>query len=255
MRARTDALTEEAAAAESASFRFQSSCSLNFNEQIPNGFYSPWGEYPEVELSGEYRIPPLALLESIEPDLSDPRDVVVVDQRRDEDLQGFLLQLVETVGALEDTTERAAAVARVVAERLGGPVESDDALAGKWAEESYNLRLERGKLTVPIGRLTCGLRRHRALLFKVRGKFFWIWFVEFSFVCFVFSSLLASREERRHSCLRPPSFDPSPTLGENSQNRNARAHSYRVAGYCLCTSIVTFLNVFFFCLVVDLPAT
>lgn len=203
MRARTDALTEEAAAAESASFRFQSSCSLNFNEQIPNGFYSPWGEYPEVELSGEYRIPPLALLESIDPDLSDPRDVVVVDQRRDEDLQGFLLQLVETVGALEDTTERAAAVARVVAERLGGPVESDDALAGKWAEESYNLRLERGKLTVPIGRLTCGLRRHRALLFKVRGKFFWIWFVEFSFVLFCF--FLVARESRGTTSQLPPS--------------------------------------------------
>lgn len=212
MRARTDALTEEAAAAESASFRFQSSCSLNFNEQIPNGFYSPWGEYPEVELSGEYRIPPLALLESIEPDLSDPRDVVVVDQRRDEDLQGFLLQLVETVGALEDTTERAAAVARVVAERLGGPVESDDALAGKWAEESYNLRLERGKLTVPIGRLTCGLRRHRALLFKVRGKFFWIWFVEFSFVCFVFSRCSrVARNDVTAASVPPPSTPPRPS--------------------------------------------
>jgi hypothetical protein len=46
-------------------------------------------------------------------------------------------------------------------------VESDDALASRWAEASYNLRLERGKLTVPLGRLTCGLRRHRALLFKV----------------------------------------------------------------------------------------
>jgi hypothetical protein len=42
-------------AAENASFRFQSSCSLNFNEQVPNGFFVPWGEYPEVELSGEYR--------------------------------------------------------------------------------------------------------------------------------------------------------------------------------------------------------
>jgi hypothetical protein len=46
----------------------------------------------------------------------------VVDQRRDEELQGFLLALVETVGAVEDKTERAAAVARAVAERLGGAV-------------------------------------------------------------------------------------------------------------------------------------
>ena len=64
---------EEDAAAEAATFRFLSSCSLDFRDRVPDGFYVPWGEYPEVELTGEYRVPPLALLESIEPDASDDK--------------------------------------------------------------------------------------------------------------------------------------------------------------------------------------
>ena len=164
--ARARSASAEDAAAEAASFRFQSSCSLNFTERVPDGFYVPHGSYPEAELSGEFRIPPLALLESIEPDASDDRDVVVVDARGDEDLRRFADAARETIGALEDKTERAAALARAVAERLGGPAPDDGALAGRWAEVAYDLRVELGRLTFPIGQLRCGLRRHRALLFK-----------------------------------------------------------------------------------------
>ena len=92
-----------------------------------------------------------------------------MDQRSDEELNQFLASLVDVVGAVEDRTERASAIARAVANAMGGDVESDDAIASRWAETSYDLRSERGKLTIPIGRLLgrCGLRRHRALLFKV----------------------------------------------------------------------------------------
>ena len=168
-------LTESDAAAEAASFRFASSCSLNFNERVPDGFYHPsGGDFPEfAEYSGspegEYRVPPLHLLESIEPDASDERDVTVVDLRsgKDADLALFLAHLAESVGAVENKSERASAVARAVADRLGGPARGDDQLRGRWAEASYDLRAELGRLTMPIGRLTVGLRRHRALLFKV----------------------------------------------------------------------------------------
>ena len=152
--------------AEAASFRFQSSCSLNFTEKVPDGFYLPHGSYPEATLTGEFRIPPLALLESIEPDASDDRDVVVVDSSVDEDLRSFVDRTRVTIGALEDKTERAASLARAVAARLGGPAPNDAALAGRWAEVAYDLRVELGRITFPIGSLRCGLRRHRALLFK-----------------------------------------------------------------------------------------
>ena len=161
---------EEDAAAEAATFRFLSSCSLDFRDRVPDGFYVPWGEYPEVELTGEYRVPPLALLESIEPDASDDREVVVVDERRDEDLRAFLSRLAESVGGVVDKRERAAATARAVADRLGGAAETDDAILGRWMEASYDLRVELGSLTFPVGRLAVGLRRHRALLFKVAAE-------------------------------------------------------------------------------------
>ena len=123
-----------------------------------------------MELTGEYRVPPLALLESIEPDASDDREVVVVDERRDEDLRAFLSRLAESVGGVVDKRERAAATARAVADRLGGAAETDDAILGRWMEASYDLRVELGSLTFPVGRLAVGLRRHRALLFKVAAE-------------------------------------------------------------------------------------
>ena len=56
----------------------------------------PWGEYPEIEGGTSTSVPlcALALLESIEPDLTDPRDVVVVDQGKDEELALFLGRLL-----------------------------------------------------------------------------------------------------------------------------------------------------------------
>ena len=177
---------EEDAAAASASFRFLSSCSLNFKETAHDGFYAPWGfEFPESELSGEYRMPPLPLLERIEPDASDTRDVMLLDARRDDELRSFCHRVVTAVNAaygdgkehgdgVTDGKEtggdlvasRASYVAMEVAQRLGGAVESDEACAGAWAETSYDLRSALNTLVFPAGSLNVGLRRHRALLFK-----------------------------------------------------------------------------------------
>ena len=172
---------EEDAAAASASFRFLSSCSLNFKETAHDGFYAPWGfEFPESELSGEYRMPPLPLLERIEPDASDTRDVMLLDARRDDELRSFCDRVATAVasaygdgkGDFTDGKEtdlvasRASYVAMEVAQRLGGAVESDEACAGAWAETSYDLRSALSTLVFPAGSLRVGLRRHRAVLFK-----------------------------------------------------------------------------------------
>ena len=166
---------EDDAAAASASFRFLSSCSLNFKEPAPDGFYAPWGfEFPESELSGEYRMPPLRLLERIEPDASDQRDVMLLDARRDDDLRLFCDRVVrtalETYGDAETSDDsvaaRASYVAMEVAQRLGGAVESDECCAGAWAETSYDLRSALNTLVFPAGALRFGTRRHRAVLFK-----------------------------------------------------------------------------------------
>ena len=171
---------EEDAAAASASFRFASSCSLNFKDFSPDGLYAPWGfEFPEFPES-EYRMPPLPLLERIEPDASDTRDVLLLDARRDDALRAFVERVARAVaetcpvpntaadaedaGAL--VASRASCVAMEVAHRLGGAAESDESCASAWAEMSYDLRSSLNTLVFPLGELRVGLRRHRAVLFK-----------------------------------------------------------------------------------------
>lgn len=65
----------------------------------------------------------------------------------------------------------ARAVARVVAQHMGGPAASDKELFEAWASASTQLKWEnnpsgRGGLLVPLGSISPGLSRHRALLFK-----------------------------------------------------------------------------------------
>ena len=166
---------EDDAAAASASFRFLSSCSLNFKEPAPDGFYAPWGfEFPESELSGEYRMPPLRLLERIEPDASDQRDVMLLDARRDDDLRLFCDRVVrtalETYGDAETSDDsvaaRASYVAMEVAQRLGGAMESDECCAAVWAETSYDLSSALNTLVFPAGRVAFQNAKTPPVLFK-----------------------------------------------------------------------------------------
>ena len=119
-------------------------------------------------------MPPLRLLERIEPDASDQRDVMLLDARRDDDLRLFCDRVVrtalETYGDAETSDDsvaaRASYVAMEVAQRLGGAVESDARCAAVWAETSYDLRSALNTLVFPAGALRFGTRRHRAVLFK-----------------------------------------------------------------------------------------
>ena len=114
------------------------------------------------------------MLERIEPDASDQRDVMLLDARRDDDLRLFCDRVVrtalETYGDAETSDDsvaaRASYVAMEVAQRLGGAMESDARCAGAWAETSYDLRSALNTLVFPAGALRFGTRRHRAVLFK-----------------------------------------------------------------------------------------
>ena len=168
--------------AESQSFRFLSSCSLNFKDVLPDGFHTTWGfAFPESDLSNpEHRIPPLELLRAIEPDASDTRDVLLVDCRVDREFFQFtesVVEHVENTFFITDTlttpnevfTGKVKYIASVVVEALGGVTENDDSLQSVWAEKSYELRSSFGTLVFPMGYLLgkkIGVRRHRSVLFK-----------------------------------------------------------------------------------------
>lgn len=52
-----------------------------------------------------------------------------------------------------------------------GSVSGEDVLVSIWRECSDNLKESLGSVVVPLGGLSVGLCRHRALLFKVRSQF------------------------------------------------------------------------------------
>lgn len=58
-------------------------------------------------------------------------------------------------------------LAVLVADYMGGPVGDPNNMLRAWRNLSYNLKATLGSLVLPLGSLTIGLARHRALLFKV----------------------------------------------------------------------------------------
>lgn len=58
-------------------------------------------------------------------------------------------------------------LAEFVADYMGGPVGDPESMRRAWRSLSYSLQATLGSMVLPLGSLTIGLARHRALLFKV----------------------------------------------------------------------------------------
>lgn len=58
-------------------------------------------------------------------------------------------------------------LAVLVSDHMGGPVADPDSMLLAWRSLSFNLKATLGSMVLPLGSLTIGLARHRALLFKV----------------------------------------------------------------------------------------
>ena len=63
------------------------------------------------------------------------------------------------------------ALAKVVAQHMGGHGKTDAELYLQWQRVSRQLKRQHRSVTIPISALTSGLARHRALLFKVLADF------------------------------------------------------------------------------------
>lgn len=58
-------------------------------------------------------------------------------------------------------------LATLVSDHMGGPVGDPDSMLVAWRNLSRTLKAKHGSMVLPVGSLTVGLARHRALLFKV----------------------------------------------------------------------------------------
>lgn len=65
-------------------------------------------------------------------------------------------------------------LAVLVAEHMGGPVGHPENMLRGFQSLSYSLKATIGSMVLPLGSLTIGLARHRALLFKVLASLIYL---------------------------------------------------------------------------------
>ncbi|KAK1367013.1 Serine/threonine-protein kinase CTR1 [Heracleum sosnowskyi] len=157
--------------AETVSYRLWVSGCLSYTDRISDGFYNILGMNPYVwvlcnQLEESKRIPSLVELKSIEPD-DTSMEVVLVDRYGDSRLRELEEKAQELYFASENTSVLVEKLGKLVAVYMGGsfPVEQGD-LHVHWNMLSKKIRELRKCIVVPVGSLSMGLCRHRAILFK-----------------------------------------------------------------------------------------
>ncbi|XP_021679475.2 serine/threonine-protein kinase CTR1 isoform X2 [Hevea brasiliensis] len=157
--------------AETVSYRLWVSGCLSYSDRISDGFYNILGMNPYLwvmcndEEEGR-RLPPLMSLREI--DTSETSmEVVLVDGRGDSRLKELEDKAHEIYCASENTLVLVEKLGKLVAICMGGtfPVEQGD-LHKRWKVVSRRLRDFHKCIVLPIGGLSMGLCRHRAILFK-----------------------------------------------------------------------------------------
>lgn len=161
----------QASDAETVSYRLWVSGCLSYTDKISDGFYNILGMNPYVwlmcnDVEEGRRLPTLMSL--MEVDYSEASmEVVLVDRRGDSRLKELEDKAQELYCASEDTFMLVEKLGKLVAIYMGGTfqVEHGD-LHMHWKVVSKRLRDFRKCIVLPIGSLSMGLCRHRAILFK-----------------------------------------------------------------------------------------
>ncbi|KAJ7958906.1 Protein kinase superfamily protein [Quillaja saponaria] len=156
---------------ESVSYRLWVSGCLSYSDEISDGFYNILGMNPYLwvmcnDLEEGRRLPSLMTLKAIEPSETS-MEVVLVDRHEDSRLKELEDKAQELYCASENTLVLVEKLGKLVAIHMGGtfPVEQGD-LRKRWKVVSTRLRDFRKCIVLPIGSLSTGLCRHRAILFK-----------------------------------------------------------------------------------------
>ncbi|PWA59556.1 serine/threonine-protein kinase CTR1 [Artemisia annua] len=157
--------------AESVSYRFWVNGTLSYNDKISDGFYNILGMDPYMWMmcndSDEgKRMPSLKELKAVEASTAS-MEVILVDRYKDSRLRDLEDIAQELYFSAENTLMLAEKLAKLVAASMGGsfPIEQGD-LCVQWESASKRIKEHQNNILVPIGSLSIGLCRHRAILFK-----------------------------------------------------------------------------------------
>ncbi|KAL6578422.1 hypothetical protein OROMI_010750 [Orobanche minor] len=157
--------------AEMVSYRLWVSGCLSYGDKIPDGFYNILGMNPYLwimcnDLEEGKRMPSLMALKTVDPN-DTTLEVTLLDRHGDSQLRELEDKAQEIYFSAESTLVLAEKLGKLVAVHMGGcfPVEQGDLNFG------YKLVHQRWKdlnkcVVIPIGNLSMGLCRHRAILFK-----------------------------------------------------------------------------------------
>ncbi|GJZ45882.1 serine/threonine-protein kinase CTR1 isoform X1 [Tanacetum coccineum] len=162
---------------EALSHRFWANGCLSYFDKVPDGFYLIYGMDPYIwmmccDLQESGRIPSLELLKAIDTGSESSIEVILIDRRSDPSLRE-LQNRIHSISCNSITTlEVVDQLAKLVCNRMGGAtLNGEDDLVSMWKECSEDLKDCLGSVVLPMGSLSVGLCRHRALLFKQIWRF------------------------------------------------------------------------------------
>ncbi|MED6152547.1 putative serine/threonine-protein kinase sis8 [Stylosanthes scabra] len=157
--------------AEVVAYRYWNYNVLGYDDKILDGFYDLYGILTESTSS---RMPSLVDLQGTPTSGSVTWEAVLVNRAADSNLLKLEEKALElTIMPTGPSTEVVIAsdlvhkLALLVADYMGGPVGDPESMTRAWKNLSYSLKATLGSMVLPLGSLTIGLARHRALLFKV----------------------------------------------------------------------------------------
>ncbi|KAI4388689.1 hypothetical protein MLD38_000994 [Melastoma candidum] len=157
--------------AEIVSYRLWVSGCLSYTDKISDGFYSILGMNPYLwvmcnDLEEGKKLPSLMSLKETDPNESS-MEVVLVDKQGDSRLKELEDKAQELSCDSEDKMVLVKRLGKLVAISMGGnfSAEQDD-LQKHWKVVSRRLKDLHKCIIFPIGSLSSGLCRHRAILFK-----------------------------------------------------------------------------------------
>nr|GEW21784.1 serine/threonine-protein kinase CTR1-like [Tanacetum cinerariifolium] len=165
-------LSVSSSSAEALSHRFWANGCLSYSDKVPDGFYFIRGMDPYVwtvcsnpQESG--RIPSLESLKAVIFGTESAFEVITVDRLTDPKLRELQNKLHSISSNSNTTIEVVDQLAKLVCNQMGGAASAGESgLVPLWKECSDGLKEHFGSVALPMGSLSVGLCRHRALLFK-----------------------------------------------------------------------------------------
>ncbi|KAJ0255724.1 serine/threonine-protein kinase SIS8 [Hirschfeldia incana] len=158
--------------AELVAYRYWNYNCLGYDDKILDGFYDLYGV---LNASSAEKIPPLLDLQGTPVSDGVTWEAVLVNRSGDYNLLRVEQMAVDIAAKTESVSSSSSFVnselvrklAVLVGDYMGGPVVDPDSMLRAWRSLSYSLKATLGSMVLPLGSLTIGLARHRALLFKV----------------------------------------------------------------------------------------